>query len=278
MSCEGACGKGLASGTGRSPVRAKPRCHGPWARCGRVADRTISALVLIARRATVPIVRSLVGDGSESSPCRREATEIFFANKMLLAGPSMQADTDFLKSFVQGDADAATRVSVLVYDQLRGLAKSALGRYESATLCTTALTHEAYMRLVGDKAPAVDCRRQFYALAAKVMRNVLIDHARNGAAAKRGGGNAKIPLDQALDVVSAQDFDWLELDTALDRLGQHDARMAQLVELRFFGGLTMAEVSQELDVSEATATRDWRMARAWLRRELTDPNDTHLPS
>lgn len=190
----------------------------------------------------------------------------------------MLADTDFLRAFVQGDEDAATRVSILVYDQLRGLAKSVLSQRQTVTLCTTALTHEAYMRLVGGKALRVDCRRQFFALAAKVMRNVLIDHARSRAAAKRGGGEAAIPLDAALDVVSARDFDWLELDTALDCLGRHDARMAQLVELRFFGGLTMAEISQELGVSEATTTRDWRMARAWLRRALTNPGDAPVSS
>jgi len=161
-----------------------------------------------------------------------------------------------------------------VYAQLRALAK---GQFRSPsggvqTLQPTALVHEAFLKIFGERAPAFVDREHFLAVAATAMRTVLIDHARARAAAKRGGDQARVPLDALLVPFEESACDVLALDDALGRLSKVSAQAARVVELRFFGGLEQTDVARVLGVSVSSIERDWRMARAWLRRELaSDP-------
>lgn len=168
-----------------------------------------------------------------------------------------------------GDAGALDACFPLVYDELRRLA----GRYlraegEGHTLQPTALVHEAYLRLVGQRN--VDWRNgaQFLGVAAEMMRRILVNHAVARRTAKRGGDAPRVALDETLRVLEADDVDLLALDGALEVLATVDARASRVVELRFFGGLGIEETAEVLGVSPATVKRDWSVARAWLRREL----------
>jgi RNA polymerase sigma factor (TIGR02999 family) len=139
------------------------------------------------------------------------------------------------------------------------------------TLQVTALVHEAYLRLVDQQQVDWGSRAHFFGVAAKIMRSILIDHARRRRAAKRGGAVPQVTLGAAVeDVSSGANLDLLALDEALIRLAEYDPRKSQVVELRYFGGLSLEEVAEVLGVSLATAKRDWITARAWLKRELTD--------
>lgn len=159
----------------------------------------------------------------------------------------------------------------LVYDVLHELARKQMeGQASDHTLQPTALAHEAWLRMAGGEGAQVNDRRHFLALAACAMRSALVDHARRLAADKRGGGWERRVLDEALNICAEQDVNVLELDEALARLGRHNERLSRLVELRFFGGLTMEEAGEVLGISLATAHRDWRLARIFLRSEL-DP-------
>ena len=173
--------------------------------------------------------------------------------------------TGWLERARAGDRDAAERVFPGVYAELRRLASSRL-RGGGATLETTALVHEAYLRLVRRDAPW-ESRGHFFAVAARAMRSVLVDHARQRAAAKRQGGR-QAPLSDALAWFDAQAIDVLDLDVALDELAHHDPRKRTLVDLRFFAGLPTDRAAEVLGVSVATAERDWAFARAWLSRRL----------
>lgn len=167
-----------------------------------------------------------------------------------------------------GDESALDRLVPLVYDELRALATRRLrNERDGHTLQPTALVHEAYARLVDSQAEFTD-RAHFFALAARTMRRVLVDYARGRNADKRGGGRTDVTLTGSLAAVEPTTLDLLALDQALDRLGELDERKARVVELRFFGGLTYAEVSVALGVSEATVDRDLRLAKAWLAEQL----------
>lgn len=155
----------------------------------------------------------------------------------------------------------------LVYDELRALAAKRLRREPGHTLQPTALVHEAYAKLVGADAKFTD-RAHFFALAARAMRSVLIDHARARNSAKRGGGRAPVTLTEGSASQDPAPLDVLALDEALSRLAEVDARRAKVVELHFFGGLTYEETSVALGISEATVDRDLRMAKAWLAEQL----------
>jgi RNA polymerase sigma factor (TIGR02999 family) len=167
--------------------------------------------------------------------------------------------------------DSANALVKLVYAELhrqahRYLQKERVGH----TLQTTALVHEAYLRLVEQKSVVWESRSHFYAIAATMMRRILIDYAKTKHRVRRGGVHSDLPLENALTIrVSETDFDLLALDEALNRLAAKEAQLAKVVELRFFSGLDVVETAEVLGLSESTIKRDWRMAKAWLRRELT---------
>jgi RNA polymerase sigma factor (TIGR02999 family) len=167
-----------------------------------------------------------------------------------------------------GDADALQTLLPLIYEQLHRVASRHLSAERANhTLQTTALIHEAYLRLVGSESPEVRDHCHFVALASRLMRQVLVDHARGRLASKRQGG-LRVTMSEALALGTQTDVDLLAVDDALNRLSQLDPQQAQIVELRFFGGLSIVETSESLKVSAATVKRDWTTARAWLRREL----------
>lgn len=178
-----------------------------------------------------------------------------------------------LLAWRRGEREALERLLPLVYDELHALARRQLrGERPDHTLQPTALLHEAYLRLVGSDV-AWEGRVHFLAVAAQVMRHILVDHARARARAKRGGGAERVTLDEALSSVADRPDDLLALDEALERLGAFDERKARVVELHYFGGLTYDEVAGALDVSPATVDRELRLAKAWLYRELR-PEET----
>jgi RNA polymerase sigma factor (TIGR02999 family) len=176
--------------------------------------------------------------------------------------------TTLLRAWGQGDQHAAERLTPLVYDELRRRARRYLrAERPNHTLSPTALVHEVYLRLLDlDKLDWRD-RTHFFALAARQMRRILVDSARARRYHKRGGGAVNVTFDETV-VVAQPHLDLIALDDALTALSAHDERKARVVELRFFGGLTNEEIATELQISTDTVTRDWRMAKLWLRREL----------
>jgi RNA polymerase sigma factor (TIGR02999 family) len=169
-----------------------------------------------------------------------------------------------------GDRLATQELFPIVYEELRCLAGQYLERESPPhTLQATALLNEAYLRLVGSGDTSWENRRHFFGAAAKAIRRILTDHARAKRRLKRGSGGRPVPLEDVV-AVKGIDFDLVDLDEALARLANLDARKADLVELRFFGGMSMDEICQTLSVSPSTAAREWRFVRAWLHRELAD--------
>lgn len=157
----------------------------------------------------------------------------------------------------------------LVYAELRRLAHHYLARERPGhTLQATALVHEVYLRLLPHNETTSDDRRKFVAVAAHVMREILVEHARSRNRLKRGGDRARVPLDDEMARIDGDAGRWEDLDAALDRLAALDPRQAKVVELRYFGGMTVDEAAEVLGVSPKTVKRDWSVARAWLRREL----------
>jgi RNA polymerase sigma factor (TIGR02999 family) len=169
----------------------------------------------------------------------------------------------------QGDSKDA--LLKLVYTELHRQAHRYLQNERVGhTLQTTALVHEAYLKLVDQKSVAWESRSHFYAIAATMMRRILIDYAKTKHRVRRGGVHSDLPLENALTIsVSETDFDLLALDEALNRLAAKEAQLARVVELRFFSGLDVVETAEVLGISESTVKRDWRMAKAWLHRDLT---------
>jgi RNA polymerase sigma factor (TIGR02999 family) len=178
--------------------------------------------------------------------------------------------TQLLQGWRGGDRKALDVLLPLVYKELRRLAHFQL-RNERAghTLQSAALVHEAYLRLVGMNAPQWESRTHFFALAAQLMRQILVDYARRHRAAKRGGSVCKVSLQDAMVSPRQTDVDVIALDDALQALAKIDARQSRVVELRFFAGLSLADISEALDVGPATVQRDWTAARAWLHREMS---------
>jgi RNA polymerase sigma factor (TIGR02999 family) len=172
-----------------------------------------------------------------------------------------------------GDAAQGARLFELVYAELRRIAARCLAEERADhTLQPTALVHEAYLELIDTSGGAtVNDRQQFLAIAAQAMRRTLIDHARGKQRAKRGGGWKRVEIEPEVAVGDAQELDLLALDRALEALQAHSAELARLVELRFFGGLSMGEVAEVLGISERSAGREWSFARAWLERQMREP-------
>lgn len=183
--------------------------------------------------------------------------------------------TALLSAWRVGDGQALEKLIPIVYDELRRIAgRSMRGEQPGHTLQATALVHEAYMRLAKEQDRTWENRAHFFAVAAQIMRNLLIDHARAANRSKRGGGAVETTLDEASGIVTADPDDLLALDEALGRLSAVDARAGRIVELRYFGGLSNAEVAAVLRTSEKTVKRDWSAAKAWLQTELRSRKQT----
>ena len=191
---------------------------------------------------------------------------------MTAATPTEQA-TRLLIQWTNGNREAAAGLMPLVYDELRRLARGYLQRERADhTLQATGLVHEAFIRLVDQSTTTWQNRAHFFGAAAQLMRRILVDHARRHRTGKRGGTWEKVEFDEALSPSVSRDWDVIALDDALKDLAQLNPRHSQIVELRFFGGLSLEEVAEVLDVSVRTVERDWRMARAWLRRQVFSEN------
>ncbi len=181
-----------------------------------------------------------------------------------------QAVTRLLRESPELDEQSLDPLIAVLYDELHAMAHRTLAaQVGEPTLNTTALLHEAYLKLVGSDGVTAKGRRYFFAAASRAMRQVLVDHARRRSRAKRGGGMARVRLEEAELPAEGICAEVLEVDQALDRLAEVSPRAARVVEGRFFGGLNIAESAQALGVSQRTAKRDWAFARAWLYRELS---------
>ncbi|MGA2599313.1 MAG: sigma-70 family RNA polymerase sigma factor [Bryobacteraceae bacterium] len=177
--------------------------------------------------------------------------------------------SQLLESVRKGDADAAFTLMPLLYNELHRLAMHYMrSERPGHTLQATALVNEAYLKLIDQREANWESRSHFIAVAAQVMRNVLIDHARGRQRVKRGGLQQKVPLEDVVLISEEQTDDLIALDTAMKRLEEIDARQSRIVELRYFGGLTVEQTAEVLGISPKTVKRDWAVARAWLHREL----------
>jgi RNA polymerase sigma factor (TIGR02999 family) len=182
--------------------------------------------------------------------------------------PSTQEVTQLLLAWGAGDEAARDRLVPLVYDELRRLARQHL-RHERQghTLQTSALIHEAYLRLVEQTVPWQN-RAHFFGIAARLMRQILVNHARARQRLKRGGAQQQVSLSAADEAAAGRAVEVLALDEALKTLAELDPRKSQIIELRFFGGLTTEETAAALGISDSTVEREWRLAKAWLQREM----------
>jgi len=187
-----------------------------------------------------------------------------------MAGPASSTRiNELLASWGRGDPEAREALIPVVYDELRRLARHHLRRERpDHTLQSAALVNEAYLRLVRQEPPQWQNRAHFFGVAAQMMRHILVDHARNRLAAKRGAGVPRLALDPELAPAQERGIDLVLLDDALTRLAELDPQQARLIELRFFAGLSIEETAVVMDISPATVKREWATARVWLRREL----------
>lgn len=186
--------------------------------------------------------------------------------------PSNQDVTILLQAWRQGDAGALERLLPLVYQDLRRVARAHLrDERRDHTLQATAMVHEVYLRLMGSTAATPQNRTHFFAVAARLMRQILVDHARRKQAKKRGGGETLITLADAMPALRTSIVDVLALDAALTELTALDPRLGRVVELKFFAGLNIDETADALDISSATVERDWAIAKAWLHQKLSGP-------
>jgi RNA polymerase sigma factor (TIGR02999 family) len=184
--------------------------------------------------------------------------------------------TQLLIGWGKGDKEALDKLVPIVYDELRRQAAGYLRRERVGhTLQTTALIHEAYLRLVDQKNVQWQNRAHFFGIAAQLMRRILVDHARTKKRAKRGGSDIRVSLNEATLTTQGQDLDIVALDEALEHLAEIDEQQSKIVELRFFSGLTVEETAEVLGISPATVKRDWSMAKAWLHREITGEVEKH---
>jgi RNA polymerase sigma factor (TIGR02999 family) len=197
---------------------------------------------------------------------RLSGTDHFGGRMMEASGHEV---TQLLKAWSEGDATALEKIMPLVYQELHRMARRYMADERPGhTLQATALVHEAYVRLVDTAQVSFENRAHFFAVCAQVMRRILVDWARSRQAQKRGGEVLPLELDKALGVGEERGRDLVALDDALKALSAQDARKGQVVELRFFGGLSVEETAAVLKVSPETVMRDWKLAQSWLRREL----------
>jgi RNA polymerase sigma factor (TIGR02999 family) len=183
--------------------------------------------------------------------------------------PSTQQVSQLLRAWRRGDAGAFDRLMPIVYDELRRLAHRYMRRVpRGQTLQTTALVHEAYLRLAGHDAVDLQNRTHFFAVCSQVMRSLLVDRARSRHAIKRGAGSHHVTLNDVAALTPTQNETLIALDEALDRLAAFDPRKARIVEMRYFGGMSVEETARVLDLSTITIKREWSKARAWLYREM----------
>jgi len=185
--------------------------------------------------------------------------------------PSTPPDTvsQLLAAWSRGDGEARDRLIALLHPELRRLARRHLRRERAGhTLQTTALVHEVYLKLADRSHPGWQDRGHFFAVAAQLMRRIMVDYARERGAKKRGGGAVRVELEETALVSEGRAGDLLALDEALERLARFDPRKCQVVEMKYFGGLTLEEIADVLKIHTATASRDWSAARAWLYAEL----------
>jgi RNA polymerase sigma-70 factor (ECF subfamily) len=186
-----------------------------------------------------------------------------------MATASPRDVTQLLQAWSRGEEQALEALIPLIYRELRQRAHRYMGRERPGhTLQTTALINEAYLRLVGSASVAWESRSHFFAIAARMMRRILVDHARTRRSLKRGGDGRPVSLDEGLLVSPSPDRDLVSLDDALNALAALDARKERVVELRFFGGLSVEETAEVLRVSPQTVLRDWKLAKVWLLREM----------
>lgn len=254
-------------------ISKKPRPRPPWPR----AVRAILAIPLsYPHRSRRKIERNegqLCDVQNELESVRMMHTSCV----VMTCAPSPEEDdsiTALLAQLARGNRDAESRLIPQVYAELRRLAARYMqNERRNHTLQPTALVNEAYVRLVQQPEVAWQGRAHFFAVAAQVMRHVLVDHARARRAGKRGGAQHQITLTDGAMIQQSQPIDVIALHEAMERLAAIDARQSRIVELRFFGGLSIEEIAQILEVSERTVKRDWNMARAWLHGELTKHND-----
>jgi len=205
-----------------------------------------------------PLIGSLKTRLYSSPPVRGEYME-----------ESRRRVTELLRALTRSDPKPAEDLLAVVYDDLRRMARGQLrGERANHTLQPTALVHEAYLRLVDARDLGWESRAHFFGIAARAMRQILVDHARRRNADKRGGAWTRVTLDSGVAAEAGADADVLDLHDALERLAASDADLARLVELRFFGGLTVDEAGEAMGVSPRKAAKDWAVARLWLRREL----------
>lgn len=187
-----------------------------------------------------------------------------------MGAPSQKQITQMLVDWGNGDEAALEKLTPLVYDQLHRLARRYMTRERPGhTLQASALVNEAFIRLIDWKNVQWQNRAHFFGVSAQIMRRILVDFARSRDYAKRGGGIHKISIDEAVVIPSERRTDLMALDDALNVLAQLDERQSRVVELRFFGGLSLEEIAEVLQVSVGTVRRDWSLARAWLHRELS---------
>ena len=191
--------------------------------------------------------------------------------------PSPSEVTQLLKDWSSGDHEALDRLIPIVYAELRAIAARYLRRERrDHTLQPTALVNEAYLRLIDQKQVQWQNRAHFIGVAAQMMRRILVDHAKSHNRAKRGGGAQRVSLDEVMAVSDERATELLELDSALTALATFDDRKSRVVEMRYFGGLTVEETAEVLKVSEMTVAREWKLAKAWLYTHIED-NGEHAP-
>ena len=187
-----------------------------------------------------------------------------------MAEATREAVTQMLNAWGKGDQKSLDKLLPLVYDELRRLAASYLRRERpDHTLQPTALVHEAYFRLIDQREVSWQNRAHFFGIAAQMMRRILVDHARSHLYAKRGGGAQKLSLDEAIGLPDQKEVELTALDEALNKLQAIDPRQSRIIELRYFGGLSIEATAEVLRISPATVKREWSMARAWLHRQIS---------